>query len=854
VILDWLAREGGYILSWWALATLMGIAALPLCWRLLGGLPDRGYTLARAAGVLLTGYVFWLLGSLGFVRNTPGSIVLAWLIVLIIAAIAHFTRREPFDVRAWWRDNRAVIIVGEILFIGLLVAWALVRAHLPDTNTTEKPMDLMFMSAIMRSETFPPNDAWMAGYAISYYYFGYFMAAMFGKLSGVASTVAYSLHIAMLFALTALGAFGVVTNLVRARANGTATRPAGAAALLTGLLAAVFVVLLGNFQAPLIEVPYQARAASEGYLAFWDTPERDGYPERETARAGGLADDQPITLNAGQNMLDPAFSSYWWWFRASRVIQDRDLDGTPIGVQPIDEFPHFSFILADSHPHVMALPYVLLAIGLALNVLLRGRAPNRDEIILYALAVGGLIFLNTWDGPIYLLALVGAEAVRRMMTRRAAAHTLDLGDWLSLAGFGIAVLVLSAIFYLPFLIGFRSQASGILPNVMYPTLFRQYFIMFGPFVLILVPYLAVEAWRGRARLNWRLGGQVAVAILAAIVALSVLMVLFVIISSNRGDPGSSVWLSQIPDIIVKRITHGLTTAVLLIGIVVVVARLFARRGETGEAAYNASTGFTLLLIGIGVSLTLLPEWVYLRDNFGVRINTVFKFYYQAWVVFALASAYAVYSLLDAERKRDISPVVRGISGALAALALALGLVYPVLAINNRMFQESGRALAADPAPLTLDGGPTFVRGDFSGNDYAAIMCLSQIVTGDDAMVVEAVGGTYDPNVGRVGALTGIPVLFNWPGHERQWRGATFDTVVGSRQQDIDTIYQSDNWELIQPIINRYGIDYIFFGSTERNKFGAGAEYKFLDSLPIVCEAGDSRFYATGGTVLAGVGE
>ncbi|MBE0690918.1 MAG: hypothetical protein IH587_12440, partial [Anaerolineae bacterium] len=333
-----------------------------------------------------------------------------------------------------------------------------------------------------------------------------------------------------------------------------------------------------------------------------------------------------------------------------------------------------------------------------------------------------------------------------------------------------------------------------------------------------------------------------------------LLVVSLVIASNRGDASASIWMNQIPEIIVKRFTHGLTSAVLLAGIAVIVARLFARRGETNGAAYNASTGFTLLLIGIGVSLTLLPEWVYLRDGFGVRANTVFKFYYQAWVVFGLASAYAVYSLLAAVEARDMSPVVRVASGALAALALALGLVYPALAIYNRMFQESGRLLAADPAPLTLDGGPTFVRGDFSGNDYAAIMCLSRLIPGDDAVVIEAVGGTYDPNVGRVAALTGIPVLFNWPGHEVQWRGSTFGAVVGTRQQDIETIYQVDDWMLIQPLIDRYGIDYIFFGSTERNKFGAGAEYKFLDRLPVVCESGESRFYATSGTALTAVVE
>ena len=63
--------------------TLAGAAALPLCLRLLGALPDRGYTLARAAGVLLVAFVFWLLASLGFVNNSTGSMILAWAVVLV---------------------------------------------------------------------------------------------------------------------------------------------------------------------------------------------------------------------------------------------------------------------------------------------------------------------------------------------------------------------------------------------------------------------------------------------------------------------------------------------------------------------------------------------------------------------------------------------------------------------------------------------------------------------------------------------------------------------------------------------------------------------------------------------------
>ena len=47
------------------------------------------------------------------------------------------------------------------------------RANDPAVDHTEEPMDLMFMNSIWTSATFPPQDAWLSGYAISYYYLGY---------------------------------------------------------------------------------------------------------------------------------------------------------------------------------------------------------------------------------------------------------------------------------------------------------------------------------------------------------------------------------------------------------------------------------------------------------------------------------------------------------------------------------------------------------------------------------------------------------------------------------------------------------------------------------------------------------
>ncbi|MBI5670423.1 MAG: hypothetical protein HZC41_20715 [Chloroflexi bacterium] len=873
MILDWLAREGWMMISWWALAAAAGLAAFPLCARVLNGLPDKGYTLARAAGLLLVGYTFWLLASLGFLQNTPGSILLAWLIVLVVGLAAQ--ARQPLDWRAWWRDNRPVVIAGELLFAALFLGWAVVRAHQPELRTTEKPMDLLFISSIMRSDTFPPNDGWLAGYAISYYYFGYTLAAMLSTLSGVASTIGYNLWNAMLFALTGLTAFGVVNNLVRARmlhphplpptpisggegrgeptirpySHNKHNIPSHRPALLTGLLAAVMVVLMGNFQAALIEIPYWTRTAPEWYLRFWGTQERMAYPEREQARAAGIPDNQPVTLFP-VDILDPANagSTYWWWFRASRVLTDYSLDGTLApGAQPIDEFPQFSFLLSDNHPHVMALPFAALALGLALNLLLAGRDPTRGDVLFYALCVGALVFLNTWDGPIYMLALVGADGLRRLLRR----GWLRPVDWWWMFNLLLSLGVLTLIFYLPFIIGFRSQASGLLPNLIYPTFLPHYFLMFGPFILILTPFLIGQAARAGHSMNWRAGLQAAgLVLLALVVVLLGLVLLAQFVPELRGVALRFVdenggFGAVLPALLGRRLEALPTLLLLLAGLVVIVARLFPRPLPPAEEAAAVipttfpSTGFALLLVALGIGLTLVPEFFYLRDNFGTRINTIFKFYYASWLLFSLASAYAVYRVLAGSPRRTPTPVQRTAFSALALVALALGMVYPVLAIHNRMFIETGRARNDDNRPLTLDGATAF---GIARSDIEAIQCFNQQVPGDDVIVAEAVGGPYNPAFGRVASLTGVPVLIGWENHERQWRGPTYDAAAGSRAEDIRQLYSDLRWENAQQIIQRYGINYIFYGSSERSTYGSTGEEKFQEFLQPVCDVGDSRFY------------
>ncbi len=906
---DWLSREGHLLLAWWLWIALAGVAVLPLCWRLFGGLPDGGYTLARALGMLLVTWVFWLLGSYGFLENAIGSIVLSWLLVLAASLAIYFRDRERGEFSRWWRENRALVLFTELLFAVLFVGWALYRAHQNDLVGTEKPMELAFLSATQRSTDFPPNDPWMSGYAISYYYMGYVMSSALSMLSGIGSTIGFNLTVASQFALTGLAAFGVTYNLVRSRAFGLTSRTrdlpvSRAIAIATGVAGMLFMVLMGNFQLLLVEAPLATRSAPQSYFEFWGTQKLPQFDQIEYQQES----------NARVN-LDTSAWKHWWWFNASRVPTDYNLDNQLTGTQPIGEFPAFSFILSDNHPHVLSLPFVITVIGMMLNLVLWQREPQTEAVLLYGIAVGGLAFLNAWDGPTFLVGLVGAEALRRLLASEYG--RLKARDWLALVKFGASLVIVAAAAYLPYFVGFRSQAGGILPNLLNPSQFQRFFLMFGPLIVILCAYMLVEGWRGSSarQLNWRLGIKVSGMLLVAM--LSIMTALGVIIAiGNPAQPIVGKVVSLLNDrdelirqLVQRRIEYGLTSLVLLLGIAVVVARLFpARNGQShsGEVAINwisypQATGFVLLLIGMGLGLTLFCEFFYLKDNFFVRINTVFKLYYQAWVIWSIAAAYALYSILFDHVLRLPSVIIRLGIGVLLSIGIVAGLLYGFAAVHHRAWIETGRQYASEQRrytpptewenairqvydgevvergtvlysrirladateteilraeidgiatfdgydtiihePLTLDGAHGLLQHD----DQQVIDCLDKSLGRSSAVAAEAVGQAYNIAFGRVGTLAGIPVVLGWENHERQWRGATYYEIAGSRASDLKDLYTRHDFDEVEQIIERYKITHILYGSTERQHYGSLGEEKFMDNLPIICESGSSRvFYA-----------
>ncbi len=178
------------IAPWYVAMQLCAVAALPLAIRFFGDLPDRGYAFAKVLGVFLVGVALWLGTSYGLLRNEFGGAMLALGAVTAVSYGFGGWRA----LQAAWDDTASAgrgrqwyVVSVETLFLVAFGVWAWVRAHDPAANHTEQPMDLMFMNSIWTSPTYPPRDAWLAGYPISYYYLGYWLLTTLGHLSSTAA-------------------------------------------------------------------------------------------------------------------------------------------------------------------------------------------------------------------------------------------------------------------------------------------------------------------------------------------------------------------------------------------------------------------------------------------------------------------------------------------------------------------------------------------------------------------------------------------------------------------------------------------------------------------------------------------
>ena len=853
--------------AWYLLITLIGWLTFPLAYRLFPALADRGFSLARALGMLVWGYVFWLMASLGLIQNDGGGLLLALIVLAAVSGVGLQRKQTRKALGEWIRSNVRMIVIVEVLFFLAFAAWAFVRASNPNIETAggEKTMELAFINAILRSPTFPPHDPWLSGYAISYYYFGYVMAAMLAKLTGTLGSVAHNLMFSLVFALSFIGAYGILYNLLAAW-HKHHPRPASQAPS-TGLplLGPLFLLFVSNLEA-FLEVLH-------GGELFWKWD------------SNGTATSTFWSWLGIRELSNPPSHLTWvpdrfiWWWRASRVITDLDLAKNSNEI--IDEFPAFSYMLGDLHPHVLAMPFGLMAVAVALNLFLGGwngetnlwffKLPIRLEGLFFgSLILGGLVFLNTWDILIGFALVLGAFILARAMESGWTWKRLQ-----DIFAFSIPVGLAAILLYLPFYVGFQSQAGGILPNLASPTRGAQLWVMFAPLFLALMPFL-VYLWRKAKRpARWWLGFGLAAGAALFLWIFSWLLA-FVVYKLQPAFVGGLID-SQCSGSILLCLTLTTARRFSYIGGVLTLLALLGPAlaflipvGEEQPASAQPSiyktepTPFILLMIFLGTVLVLAPDYVYLRDLFSYRLNTVFKFYYQAWMVWSLAGAFGVAILLQELEGRWTWIYRVGL-----VLVLILALAFPVLGLSNKTadFQipaflqtlkarqaagDSG-AIQAAASVWTLDGSVLF--SNQYPDDSAAARWL---LTAPAGIIAEAASNNAYSDYGRMAVYSGQPTVLGWWWHEEQWRGTlsqiaspltdltcragfTISGLPRSRADDLSCLFQANKWDIASEVISQYNIRYVVIGTLERRDYHIN-ELIFQQHLTQVFQQGQVVIY------------
>lgn len=877
------------IALWWLAVAVIGWASLPLVRMLFPNLRDGGIAFLRPLGLLVAGYAYWLGVTLGLVpNNRAGAYAVLILLVIGAVALASTQRSELADLL---RRRRRLVIGYEVMLLVVFVAWALYRAYTPTIEPAggEKFMEMAFINAILKSPTFPPLDPWLSGFAISYYYFGYVQSALLILLTGIESSVAFNLIIPMTLAMTVVAAFGLGYDLV-----GFSQRSTRVSRLLSGGLTALLLPLTSSL-AGLLEV---------GFLQGWGP-----------ARFYQWLDVKQLTPQPGScGEVGSGFASgawvptrHIWWWRGSRIIQDNCRE-------VIHEFPYFSFMLGDVHPHVMALPTVVTVMALALAVLAGLLDGNADRVpwsprrLLMAGVVGALGFMNTWDLPTFgllvvvayglrvavrrasevlspppltdivtfvaslagaavlagkmapavLAALRGVPAEQQAVEARlllAAALVLAFGAvvymvWtravagsplarraIDLGRFAVWLAVPAVLLYLPFYIGLSSQASGI-GMVDVRSRLPQWLVHFGILlffaVSLIIAYLGVLGTRLRSVGRLVLVATAVVALGSALLQAWTALVTGVV-AGLAAALALEIWdraagevdeapvpLERSADVELEEAQQREATgepvdAQQPTALQPAEPEMSGASAAVGDDTLRSLAGsppspsglpvapvFALTCVALAMALVLATEFVFLRDLFGTRMNTVFKVYYQAWVLLAVGGGYAGYAVW---RKGH-----RAAAYAWTVLAVALvaaGLVYTALSIYTRTERLT-------PRRVTLDGLASW-ETQYPDDLEAARWLRDNAPRG--ATILEAYGGGY-VHEGRMSMATGLSAVLGWEGHEHQWRGTREN--IDPRKVDIERMYKTTDETLWRDLIDRYGVDYVVVGDPERATFTISA--------------------------------
>lgn len=772
------------VIVWWLTCILLGLAAFPIAFIALHGLPDRGYALARNLSLLIVAWAAWLLGSL---RILPFTQLTLWIVAGAMAAVsALIVWRRLAEFKAWFAGNWRYALAVESFALLLFVFFLLVRLGNGDlwhpSYGGEKPMDFSYFNAVLKSTSFPPYDPWYAGGYLNYYYFGFVVVGAPTKMLGIVPAFAYNLILPMLFSLAGMGAFCVAYNLVAAGRRFAsddnsphATQRLAANPYAAGMFAALLFVVLGNL-GQLQTIMKALTRAAQDVPAFVPIQFVTDLMRAAVGVWRIYFQRYPVMIGTGE-----------WYWNATRVIPDSQ-------TVPITEFPFFTFLYADLHAHMIVLTITVIALAWALSVVFSAKDGERRWIENIALwAAAGIVFgsiqpSNLSDYQTYWA--LGCVAIVYAQLRQRGRMDMQFG--LDTAWRCALLIGLSMAFFWPYT-HWRGEGYGSVQLWKGDkTPLDAYLTIHGLFLFAIFIFLLTETrrWMQRTRFD-EVKDLIGPSLFAVIAFLLTVFGMW--------------WI-------------GYDVAVVAAPLIAWTGLLMIR--ADAEPERRAALG----LIGLALTLTMMVEVVVAKGDVG-RMNTVFKFYLQVWTLFSVAAGAAI--AWAWAQMPEWRPFSRGVWQFGLTALMTVAALYTVLAASAKIQDRMSPG-----APRTLDGllYMAYARYADQGQtielkyDYEAIRWMQENVKGSP-VIVEVNAPEYRWG-SRFTINTGLPGVLGWNWHQRQQRVLLPDRLIWERSNDINTFYMTGDEDWALGFLKEYDVGYVVVGDYERAYFPPPSLAKF----------------------------
>ncbi len=480
-----------------------------------------------------------------------------------------------------------------------------------------------------------------------------------------------------------------------------------------------------------------------------------------------------------ENAISSMLSFNYW--TSSRVIPDT-----------INEFPYFSFLQGDLHPHMISITFQLLVILLLLNIMkskpIKSNSIDWPSILIVGLSIGFLYPLNTWDYPVYLVLAILVISCNQIQIK------YYMNSFASIT----AMAAVSYLLYLPYHLSYKiDKTISLVPSGRTSLIF--YLAVYGLFLFLIYSFVLRNTWNFNKKI-FKLSLT-----LAGIGILITLIEFRQFILDTSANPK----------------TNEFELLILLIPLLVITVLSILKEKDKNNV-------FILILILAGVFTSLFCEFFYIQDALGsgdstyIRLNTVFKLYLQNWVFWGICAGYIVFQLRDYFKSKKAW-------GVAAVTLILLVSIYPVFATIGKSGSFSG-----DPE---LDG-MAYLKKEHP-QDYQAIL-WSMKITGQP-VILQAPGELYQWNT-AITTFTGLPTVIGWAGHELNWRFPK-RSEIDTRWSDVGKIYTSSDISVVEGLLRKYNVSYIYFGEAEAKRFvNPGLFEEHPEVFEKVFEYGEVRIF------------